>query len=492
MKHILYRMPHILAVILTAALCIGISLSSVDQEGFLSAFPGSLSLPAGNTGPDASEDTILSDTQTDPAKTTETSGSKESSSSSSSTAESSSVGTSSAGTSLSGSDSSSASSSTTTGSASLPPAFSTGTTASALPAPTPTPAGKIVVGYYASWSAYNGYTPTHIPADKLTHLNYAFATIDPVTNRISLADAANDLRNFEALRRLKQRYGQLKTLISVGGWDYSTYFSNVAATASSREAFAQSCVDFIREHGFDGVDLDWEYPVSGGPSGIVNRPQDKQNFTLLLRTIRQKLDQQARVDGRTYYLTIAGAANSSYLSKIEPQSVAALVDYIFLMSYDMSGPWDSYADFNAPLWKPQDAPSYYQNSVSDSVSVYLNSGVPARKLVLGMPFYGYLYRGVDRVNNGLYRPFSSASSISYDTIQSSYLGKTGYQSFRHDTALVPYLSGNNTFISYEDPQSIAEKTAFAKTKGLSGIGAWSLHHDTSGALLNSAYRAWYN
>lgn len=345
----------------------------------------------------------------------------------------------------------------------------------------------MIVGYYAGWSAYQGYTPEKIPANRLTHLNYAFAKIDPVSNSIVLADPANDRKNFAAIRKLKQINARLITLISVGGWDYSAYFSDIASTSARREAFAHSAVNFILEHGFDGIDLDWEYPVSGGLAGNSNRPQDKQNFTLLLKTIREKLDAREKHDGRRYYLTIAGAANTSYLSKIEPKSVAGIVDYIFVMTYDIHGPWDSYADFNAPLYRPQENSPHYKNSVYDGVSAYLSSGVPASKIVLGMPFYGYIYQGVSAQNNGLYSRFSSAKSISYNTIRNSYLNTAAYSQHRHSTAQVPYLYGNQSFISYDDPQSISAKANMAREMGLAGVGAWELSHDTSGALLSSAY-----
>lgn len=359
------------------------------------------------------------------------------------------------------------------------------------PAPIPTPTGQMIVGYYGGWAAYKGYTPQRIPADKLTHLHYAFAKIDPTQNRIALADPAQDRQNFAALRQLKQQYPQLKTLISVGGWDYSTYFSDVASTAARRDSFARSIVDFLLEHGFDGVDLDWEYPVSGGLSGNTNRPQDKQNFTLLLRAIRERLDEQGRRDGRRYYLTIAGAANSGYLSKIEPQKVAELVDYIFVMTYDIHGPWDGYADLNAPLYTPQENSPQYKSSVSDGIRAYLQKGVSADKLVLGMPFYGYVYEGVAAQNSGLYSRFSSAKSVSYDTLRSAYLNNRVYTRLYHSTARVPYLYGNNTFVSYEDADSIAAKVSLAKSLKLAGVGIWELSHDTSGTLLNAAWRAFH-
>lgn len=357
-----------------------------------------------------------------------------------------------------------------------------------VPAPTPTPTGKIVAGYYAGWASYKGYTPDRVPVQQLTHLNYAFAKINPSANAVALADPANDRKNFAALRKLKQRYSHLKTLISIGGWDYSAYFSDIASTAARRTAFAESCLTFILEHGFDGVDLDWEYPVSGGAAGNTNRPQDKQNFTLLLKEIRRQLDSQSARDGKTYYLTIAGAANTSYLSKIEPQNVSPLVDYIFLMAYDFHGPWDRFADLNAPLYTPQEASPHYKSSVYDGIKAYLNKGVSAQKIVLGMPLYGYVYRGVSKQNNGLYSAFSSAKSLSYNDLRLSYLNNTAYSRHRHEAAKVPYLYGNGTFISYEDSASISAKTALAKSLGLAGVGIWELSQDTSGALLNSAYR----
>ena len=357
-------------------------------------------------------------------------------------------------------------------------------------------AGGEVVGYYAGWAAYQGYTPDQLPAEHLTQINYAFARIDPDTLTIALENPAHDKKNLVALRKLRQQNGHLKLLISVGGWSDSQHFSDAAATAARREAFAASCVDFVVAQGLDGVDLDWEYPVSGGAPGTIHRPADKQNFTKLLQELRTQLDRQGRRDGKDYSLTIAGAAGSWYLNQIEAVKVADIVDHIFLMGYDLHGPWDTSADFNAPLYTPSGASPQGKSSIADSVQAYLDKGIPAEKLVLGMPLYGYAYQGVSSQNNGLYSTYTSAKSVSYRTLKKNYLSNDAYRRLRHGEAQVPYLYGSRTFISYDDAESLAAKAALARSRDLGGIGFWELSQDDGGELTaaaNSAFRStWGN
>ena len=356
--------------------------------------------------------------------------------------------------------------------------------------------GDIVVGYYAGWAAYQSYTPDQIPAEHLTQINYAFARIDPDTLTIALENEAHDQKNLAALRQLRKEHPHLKLLISVGGWSDSQYFSDAAATAARREAFAASCVDFVVAQGLDGVDLDWEYPVSGGAPGTIHRPADKQNFTKLLQELRTQLDRQGRRDGKDYSLTIAGAAGSWYLNQIEAVKVADIVDHIFLMGYDLHGPWDTSADFNAPLYTPSGASPQGKSSIADSVQAYLDKGIPAEKLVLGMPLYGYAYQGVSSQNNGLYSTYTSAKSVSYRTLKKNYLSNAAYRQYRHQEAQVPYLYGSRTFISYDDAESLAAKAALARSRDLGGIGFWELSQDDGEELTaaaSSAFRStWGN
>lgn len=337
------------------------------------------------------------------------------------------------------------------------------------------------VGYYAAWAAARGYGPEDIPAEQFTQINYAFAAIDADTGRLVLEDAARDRKNLAGLTALRRKNPALKIVLSVGGWDHSTYFSDAASTAARRETFAQSCLELILAHDLDGVDLDWEYPVSGG-TGVIHRPQDRENFTLLLKAIRQKLDRQEGKDGRDYRLTVAGAAGNWYLNNIEPRAVAEVVDHIFLMTYDFSGPWSSRSGFNAPL--------YGSGSVDSAVAAWLDRGVAAEKLVLGMPLYGYIYQGVSSASGGLGSAFASARSVTYDALKSTYLSDPAYRQLRHDTAQVPYLYGQRTFVSYDDPASMAAKAALAREYGLGGIGFWELSQDSAGELISAARAAW--
>jgi len=343
---------------------------------------------------------------------------------------------------------------------------------------------ETVVGYYASWAA--DYAPEDIPAGIFTQINYAFAKIEG--GRAALSDPARDGRNLWALTALKERDPGLKIVLSVGGWDESTYFSDAASSAARRTAFAQSCLELLLEHGLDGVDLDWEYPVSGGAPGIIHRTGDRENFTRLLQTLRQTLDRQSRRDGKRYVLSIAGAVESGYLNHIEPQAVAEAVDHIFLMAYDIHGPWDARTGFNAPLHAP--AASQSRSSVDGGVSAWLDRGVPAEKLVLGMPLYGYIYQGVSGTNDGLDSRFSGASSVPWDRVKSEYLAGSAYRRLRDDGAEVPYLYGNRVFLSYEDEASAAAKAALARERGLGGIGFWELSQDSGGELVQSAWTAW--
>nr|1ITX_A Chain A, Glycosyl Hydrolase [Niallia circulans] len=400
-----------------------------------------------------------------------------------------------------------------------------------------------IVGYYPSWAAYGrNYNVADIDPTKVTHINYAFADIcwngihgnpdpsgpNPVTwtcqneksqtinvpnGTIVLGDPWIDTGktfagdtwdqpiagNINQLNKLKQTNPNLKTIISVGGWTWSNRFSDVAATAATREVFANSAVDFLRKYNFDGVDLDWEYPVSGGLDGNSKRPEDKQNYTLLLSKIREKLDAAGAVDGKKYLLTIASGASATYAANTELAKIAAIVDWINIMTYDFNGAWQKISAHNAPLnYDPAASaagvPDANTFNVAAGAQGHLDAGVPAAKLVLGVPFYGRGWDGCAQAGNGQYQTCTGGSSVgtweagSFDfyDLEANYINKNGYTRYWNDTAKVPYLynASNKRFISYDDAESVGYKTAYIKSKGLGGAMFWELSGDRNKTLQN--------
>ncbi len=344
-----------------------------------------------------------------------------------------------------------------------------------------------IVGYYAAWAAYSGITPDKLDATKLTHINYAFANIGSDL-KIALGYPDVDVSNIMKLNELKKTNPNLKTLIAVGGWSWSGRFSDAALTQESRNVFADSCVDFIVKYGFDGIDIDWEYPVSGGVSTNSRRPEDKTNFTLLMQTLREKLKARGALDGKTYLLSFAGAEGSWYVQNVELAKLEQYIDYANIMTYDIHGSWDQYTDFVAPLFENKDVSPQYKGSVDTGVQAWLKTGFPAKKLVLGIPFYGYVFKAVSNSNHGLYQRYSGSSSISYANISSNYLNAPGYVRYFHAESKVPWLFNGSTFITYEDEESIGWKTNYMKDKGLAGAMLWELSQDPNKILLNSVYQ----
>jgi chitinase len=372
---------------------------------------------------------------------------------------------------------------------------------------------KRVVGYFVEWGVYQrNYHVKDVPADRLTHLNYAFAKIADGECALYDAFAAVDkaypgdkwdqgaLRgSFNQLRQLKKKHPHLKTLISVGGWTLSGPFSDVALTAESRAKFARSCVRFLLKYGFDGIDIDWEYPCGGGLPGNRTRPEDKQNYTRLLAALRRELDAQEKADGRHYLLTIAAPAGPANIANLEPAGIAAQVDWINLMTYDFHGAWEFVTNFNAPLFAAAGDPSPDEAvrrrcNVDAAVQAYLKAGVPADRLVVGVPFYGRGWGGVGKGNNGLYQKAApnpprgtwEAGVFDYKDLAANYLPK--HRRHWHAEAQVPWLydPDGGLFISYDDPESLRLKARYVRDHHLGGVMFWELSADDGQSSLLGA------
>ncbi len=338
--------------------------------------------------------------------------------------------------------------------------------------------GKIVVGYVAGWS---GMSMDQVDVTKLTHINYAFANIHNGQIRFELP---TDSANLAQLVAMKSQNPDLKILVSIGGWVWSDQFSDAALTDSTRQRFASSAIDLMLKHRLDGLDLDWEYPGQIGEDNVF-RPEDKHNFTLLLNEIRQQLDALPQSADQHFLLTIASGANQDYIDHTELGEAHKLLDFINIMTYDLYSGLDYTTGHHSNL-----SPSNFTNDASRdvyaSVDGHIKAGVPVEKIVLGIPFYGRLWKGVAPQNNGLYQPAQTAGSIiDYNVIVDNYLNK-GFERFWDESAQAPYLwSGDSAiFISYEDPQSLALKLEYIDKKKLGGAMFWEYSLDKDGELLN--------
>lgn len=343
-----------------------------------------------------------------------------------------------------------------------------------------------IVGYYTSWSAYSGYTLDKVDATKLTHINYSFANINEEL-KIVLGDPYIDLVNLQKIMELKMINPNLKVLVSVGGWSWSDKFSDVALTDESRIIFANSCIDFMREYGFDGIDIDWEFPVRGGLPDNIYRQEDKENFTLLLKELRETFDTQGQIDNKSYILTFAGGASSMFTDNIELEEIHKYVDFANIMSYDMHGSWDKYTDFNSPLYTNNESLNNIKLSVDESMKIWINRGFPKEKIVMGISFYGKQYNNVSPWNDGLYQLYDGNSTIGYGDIVYKYLDKQGTNRYFHYGSLMPWIYDGTSFITYEDEESISYKADYIKLNELGGAMIWEVSGDFNGLLLNQLY-----
>ncbi|MBN1413169.1 MAG: glycoside hydrolase family 18 protein [Spirochaetales bacterium] len=390
------------------------------------------------------------------------------------------------------------------------------------PSPTPPPAlDSKIFGYYASWSIYNArqYFPVDVPITKITHLMYAFANIawDDATGLgdVVIGDEFADLNKrfddypgtngaslygcFQAFRHLRDLYNPgMKFIISVGGWSWSTYYSNVAYTEAARQHFAQSCADFVSTHQFDGIDINWEFPTSPSAEGTIYRTEDKHNFTLLMQEIRTAIDAQGVIDGKDYEIMISSAGYKKRIDEIEPLDLSYVVDYILVMSYEYRNQGMEVTGHNGQLYANpndtinNDAPVYLatEANVHHGIQTYLGYGVPASKLVMGIPFFGRGYAGTDDINNGLFQAFSRTPRGSWDgTGVFSYpdvMAKSG-TIYWDDLSKASYFFDGTLFISFESPAAIAAKAAYVDTYGLAGMMYWDFASDDTNTLANAIY-----
>ena len=345
-------------------------------------------------------------------------------------------------------------------------------------------ARPVIAGYVFPGGA--ALRPGQIDAHAITRINYAFANIK---NGDVVLGYAQDDANLKLLTALRQQNPALQILLSVGGWSWSTHFSDAALTEQSRQIFIASALNLIQRYNLDGLDIDWEYPDQPG-AGNVHRHEDTQNFTLLIKELHEQLAAAEKGSHRRLYLTIAAEASDEYLQKTQMGMVQSYVDAVNLMAYDYYMPGSDHITGNsAPLFASPADPRHA--SADASVKAYEKAGVPAAKIVLGVPFYGRPWRDVANRNHGLFQHGRGGPDAyaTYDQITGTMLGH-GYTRYWDQSASAPYLYNpeQRLFVSYEDPQSLAAKCRYVLKNKLAGIMFWDYSDDSSGVLLRALDR----
>jgi GH18 family chitinase len=402
------------------------------------------------------------------------------------------------------------------------PSASASVSPSLSPSPSPTapaPAGKIF-GYYADWSIYKArqYYPIDVPITKITHLMYAFANLnwDAATGLGTMVigdEFADKNKRFDgypgtsgslygcwaAFRHLRDLLNPgMKIIISVGGWSWSTYYSNVAYTAAARLCFAQSAADFVSTNQFDGIDINWEFPTSESGPGTIFRPEDKQNFTLLMQEIKTALEAKGAVTGKHYEIMISTAGFKKRIDEIEPLNLANLVDYILVMSYEYRNQGMAVTGHNGQLYANPadtigDVPPVNlatEANVNHGLQTYIGYGVPRAKIIMGIPFFGRGYDGASTTNNGLFQPFTRIPRGSWDNTgvfsYTDIMAKSGTIYWDNISKASWYFNGS-LFISFESTAAIAAKAAYVKANSLGGMMYWDFASDPSNTLAAAIY-----
>lgn len=339
---------------------------------------------------------------------------------------------------------------------------------------------KVIIGYVPGFRGE--LDESTIDPLKLTHINYAF--VDVKDSMAWLTNLETDSTNFRRLGTLKKINPDLKILISIGGWAWSENFSDAVLTESSRDKFARTSVEIVEKYDLDGVDIDWEYPGQRGEDNIF-RPEDKQNYTLMFKTLREKLDKLSEKTGKAYQITTAVGANLKYIKHTEMDKAQKYLDYVNLMTYDYFTSGDS-AGHHTNLYPPENYDM--DQSAHKTFHEFVAAGVPPEKLVMGIAFYGRSWFMQSNDNRGINRPVDSTTrGGGFTFIKDSLLNRPGFTRYWDENARAPYLFNEETLqmVSYDDEESVKEKCLYVKKNNMAGVMFWQYASDPKEYLLDA-------
>ncbi|KAJ6445801.1 endochitinase [Purpureocillium lavendulum] len=346
--------------------------------------------------------------------------------------------------------------------------------------------------YFTNWGIYGAnYQPQMLPADRVTHVLYAFAavgqdgTVKPFdsyadTEKHYPEDSWNDQGKnaygcVKQLYKLKQKNRNMKTLLSIGGWTASQNgkFANSVATPEQQKQFASSAVKLMGDWGMDGLDVDWEYPTND---------DEAQKFVSLLKACREELDSYAKQSGHDYHflLTVATAAGPDHYRQLDKPGMDRYLDAWHLMAYDYAGSWDKTTGHQANVNKSASNPESTKFDTVQAVDDYIQAGIAPEKIILGLPLYGRSFANT----NGLGEAFTGVGGGTIEQGIWLYrdLPRTGAK-VEVDEAVGAAWSYDPTakeLVSFDNPQSAKLKVDYLKSKGLGGALFWEASGDKTG------------
>ncbi|UXY16336.1 glycosyl hydrolase family 18 protein [Chitiniphilus purpureus] len=372
-------------------------------------------------------------------------------------------------------------------------------------------AGQRLVAYFPFWASYShGAVLSDAPAEKLTHLVYTYAELkadgtlapgDFFTDLVKIqpgGDGTLHRGNYALIPELKARNPRLAVLISVGGWNWTGPLSNVAADAALRRRFVQDAVAFMDRHGFDGIEIDWRYPVAGGHPNTARRPDDLVHFAQLLTGLRQA----CRLRTRGCQIAITLGPHMRRVAPGDYRPLAAQADFVSLIATDFHGAWSKRTGHKAPLYAPRGQPSVAQ-ATEDALAL----GIPRAKLVVMLPAQGAGWLGVPPVDQGLGQPHRGAPWGTWDNEKTGPSGvftlgevrrmrDSGQFKLHWDVqaqASMLYRASDGQFVSFESQRSLAAKLAFIDRERLGGVALWEVSSDDVGnaSLISQTFRHYH-
>ncbi|MEI9957378.1 MAG: glycosyl hydrolase family 18 protein [Ferruginibacter sp.] len=310
-----------------------------------------------------------------------------------------------------------------------------------------------VIAYYTG-SAEN---IKQYPLDKLTHVIYSFLKFQSDT--LAFRDSMQ-MQNVQQLVALKKDHPQLKIMVSIGGWGGCAGCSGLFDTLEHRNTFVKTAVQLLKDYNLDGLDLDWEYPAIEGFPGHQFLPQDKNNFTTMVKQLRAEM-------GSNYLLSFAAGGFAQYLeNSIDWTAVIPQMDFINLMTYDLVGGYSKVTGHHTPL--SGNMPN--QETTEKCVNWLLDKKYPSNKFIIGAAFYARVWQNVPDTNHGLYQSGEFLRGVSYKNFDTYFSDSTGFKYYWDKKAKAPYQYDKTAklFATFDNQHSIEEKAKFVRRKKLGG------------------------